>query len=211
MVSLPSWVPRRGDFIEFDHMDRLEVFAPADARLRAWPKLEELERRWLHFEWFLLGVAKKPHGIRSLLDDAARSYLLTFEAALQIMGDQLFPGKKSSQRLTKWLRSLPPDKYDITCRGLRTLRHAEAHIRSGNLEIVGSQLQSSLLSGGGADMLPWCFPKLVEGEMPAVIALYDGEIAEWNRLCESNLAGTLMRRGVKRVFEIVKLAEELEG
>ena len=210
MVSLPGWVPRRDDFIEFDHLDPQVVFVPPGAQLRAWPKLRELERRWLHFEWFAVGVAKKPFGIRTLLDDGARAYLMTFEAALQIIGDQIFPGKKSSRRLNRWLRSLPTDQYDITCRGLRTLRHVEAHVRSGDLEVVGSQLQSSLFSGpSGAQILPWCFPQLVEAERPAVLALDDAEIPEWNSLCKSNLATTLMRRGIARLFEVGKAAERV--
>ena len=133
MSNYPGDIPLRGSigFIMFDDLKEYIVTIPQGAVLRAWPKLRELERRWLYFEWFTHGVAKKPEGFRSLLDDAASAYLMTFEAVIQMMGDQF--GQAASQ-LTAWLEALPPDVYDLTCRGLRTLRNIEAHVRPGNLE-----------------------------------------------------------------------------
>jgi hypothetical protein len=179
---------------------------PPGAALRAWPKLQEAERRWIYFEWFTHGVAKEGTGYTTLLDDTASAYLMTFEAVLQMVGNQI---GKSGDRLTAWLKTLPPDVYDLTCRGLRTLRNIEAHVRPGNLERVGNQLGASLFASGSDPglTLPWCFTALTPIELPRTRHLTVAELPDWRELVESNLAATVMRDGVQRLYAIGQLAE----
>ncbi len=213
MSNYPGDIPLRGSigFIMFDDLKEYIVTIPQGAVLRAWPKLRELERRWLYFEWFTHGVAKKPEGFRSLLDDAASAYLMTFEAVIQMMGDQI---GETGHQLTAWLEALPSDAYDLTCRGLRTLRNIEAHVRPGNLERVGNQLGASVFASGAdpGHTLPWCFAALTPNELPRTSHLTVAELSDWQALVESNLAAKIMRDGVQRLYAIAQLGEkELTG
>ena len=103
--------------------------------------------------------------------------------------------------LNAWLKRLPSDTYDLTCRGLRTIRNIEAHLRPGSLKVRGTEPGFSIF-GTGADpgqTLPWCFAKLTEGELPKTSHLEVSELPAWQALVESTLAASLMHEGVHRL------------
>jgi len=95
---------------------------PSGSKIRAWSKLGECERRLEMYKWVasLNDPRKAQH--RILLNDTVSAFLLTFEATIQFVGDQL---RWSASELGNWIAGQP--QYNVTLRGLRTLRHFEAH------------------------------------------------------------------------------------
>jgi hypothetical protein len=150
MPPLPGNVARYGsvDLLDLDQMPYEIARRPKGATLAAWEKLEETERRWTMFDWATFVV---PDANRNtmLLKDFSTAFLLSFEATLQILLDECsFPD------FDGWLRSQP--LYDIECRGLRTLRHLEAHIRPGNLSVQrDATVYSRFAHSATGGTIPW--------------------------------------------------------
>lgn len=201
---LASHVPRYGsvDLIDFDALESRLVCRPQSATSRAWATLEEAERRLDYFDW-LVHVVREPARMRRFAGDLITAYLLTFEATLQIVKHESFP----TTGFDRWLSQ--QSSYDIVCRGLRTLRNLEAHIRSAGAT-HSSQLQEYSRFAGGIDggcTVPWLLPPISPSEygelLPAGRKLLASELAQWNQEAEQRSAAHLMRHGVERLIELV--------
>jgi hypothetical protein len=88
-----------------------------------WDKLKECERRLALYRWAeqINYPQRTPHHLplprhRVFLDDCLSAFLLTLEAALQHVGNQLeHCGKIPKRGTTLWLRGLP--EHDLQMRG----------------------------------------------------------------------------------------------
>jgi hypothetical protein len=124
-MTLPGNVPNFSTYmVDFDHLESFYVAAPPPPRRRAWDKLVELERKLHAFDWATM-VVRNPQQCTTLIADLAFAFVLGFEATLQVLRQE------DRSRSEKWLTTLP--QYDMPCRGIRTVRNLEAHVRSGQL------------------------------------------------------------------------------
>jgi hypothetical protein len=206
-MALASHIPRYNavELIDFDALEPEIVRRPPGARLRAWAKLEEAERRVDAFDW-VTHVVREPRRLTRFIGDFVSAYLLTFEATLQIAQEQAVP-----ERFQGWLDCQPD--YDVLCRGLRTLRNLEAHIRAGALTAARQRSAHSRFAGGTdpAQTVAWLLPPISVADLQSLKKsgrkISESELGTWNALVESEVASELMREGVRRLLTIVSQAE----
>ena len=206
-LALPSNVAHfQGltDIPDFDLLEPRFVFPPSKPRLRAWKRLQEVERRIDHFEW-LLHIARKPYPLPRTVGDFATSYLLSFESCVQLLKKEFMGG------FDQWLAT--QTSYDLVCRGIQTLRNLEAHIRVGGLSNAYFEHGNSRFAAGGdsGQTVAWHFSPISGEEyeelLPRGRKLLASELPDWNQLTEAHLVEELMRRGVTSLANIVKQAE----
>jgi hypothetical protein len=204
-MALPSRIPRYDsvELLDLDHVGYVIVRPPANATLRAWMKLQEAERRWTMFEWATY-VVTQPGRCLSLINDFASAYLLSLEATLQILQDETKP----KPNLEAWLTLDPA--YDLICRGLRTLRHLEAHVRTVTLLSQPETVSYSRFAGGGGSgsSTAWEWPALTVADLaclktPRVTA---AELPAWNAQASSLLVPGLMRHGLAQLVILLNNA-----
>jgi hypothetical protein len=203
-MHLPSSVPRYDEvpLPMFDQLERRYILPDLSRRLSSWSKAAEVERRLDHFEW-LVHVARRPDGIQSLVLDLASAYLLSFESALQVLQAERF-----STGFEKWLSSLPAN--DLTFRGLRTLRHLEAHVRAGALTQRQLGGHSRFTGGEGGSNIGWRWAPISIAEFRALRTprISEAELPDWNRQLEEYLVMDLMRAGVQSLVAVFEEAEK---
>ena len=202
-MHLPSHVPRYDEvpLPMFDQLARRYI-APDASRLRSsWSKAAEVERRLDHFEW-IAHVARRPNGVQSLVLDLATAYLLSFESALQVLQAECF-----STGFEKWLSSLPANT--LIFRGLRTLRHLEAHVRAGALTQRQQGGHSRFSGAEGGSNIGWRWAPISTTEFRALRTprITEAELPDWNRQLEESLAMELMRDGVQALVAVFEEAE----
>lgn len=202
-MPLPSYIPRCDtvELIDLDNLEYMVARRPANATLRAWSKLEETERRWTMFDWGCF-VLLRPNRCTRLLADFASAYLLSFEATLQILKDEKFP----TGSFEIWLNSQPA--YGMECRGLRTLRQLEAHIRAGAISpsrVTAYSRFAGTSSGGSA---AWYWPPITQAELASLRdpKLAPQDLSDWNKLSEEILVLGLMREGVVALTKLLNSA-----
>jgi hypothetical protein len=204
-MQLPSNVGRYDEvpLPEFDGLEPRYIKSDPSRTLRAWPKVVEVERRLDAFEW-LAHVARRPQGIASFVLDLSTAYLLSFESAIQVLAEE----KQFRGGVDRWFAAQPGN--DLLFRGLRTLRHLEAHIRPGSLAQRRMGGHSRFTGGEGGSNIGWQWsavavtdfrllrrPKIAEVELP-----------DLNRLLEERLIMDLMRDGLERLANIFVEAEK---
>lgn len=112
-------------FPDLDHFV-YEIAIPSPTScLTAGRKLQECERRLAVYRWAEWRVDPRTAQNRVLLNDAVSAFLLTFEATLQFVQDH-FSKMKLKPGFGDWLKDVPQN--DLLVRGIRTLRHFEAHV-----------------------------------------------------------------------------------
>lgn len=203
-MNLPSNVARY-DSVPLPMFDLLEaryIRPDASRTLRAWAKAEEVERRLDAFEW-LCHVARRPMGIESFVLDFSTAFLMSLESALQVLGEE----KATQFKLEDWLKSQPAN--DMTLRGLRTLRHLEAHVRAGQLiqRPTGGHSRFAGVEGGSTVGWRWAPIGLTDFRALRTPRIEKAELAQWNQILETRLIMDLMRDGVTQVLAIFTAAE----
>jgi hypothetical protein len=206
-MGLPSNVPRYDsvDLVDLDHLEYLIVHRPKTSPLRAWGKLQETERRWAMFDW-ATHVIREPNRCVMLINDFATAFLLSFEATLQVLKAEA----KLPQPFEAWLRTLPDN--DLVCRGLRTLRHLEAHVRTGTLAVSRVAIGSSRFASGGGpgSTIPWLFPEMTASDISVALQtprITLAELPAWNTIATQTPAVQVMRQGLTSLTKIVVAAD----
>ena len=184
---------------------------PTSPKLRAWPKLQECERRLVFYRWVkeLKDVKTR---YRLLHDDAVSAFLLSFEVTLQFMKDQ-FKQEASTQNFDGWVDALA--EHDLIVRGIRTLRLLEAHVMEKPTGIVVTgQIQDHLPSGRSesavspprhtlsvlqkADLAMLNRPRLEESELPL-----------WNAHVQATEIDAVFDYALRQLKTILDLAEAI--
>lgn len=209
-MSLPSNIARY-DSVEIPDFDQLEYMIAkrsVSTRLpRTWTKCEECERRETVFDWATWALAR-PIGRTRMMNDLGSAFLLSFEATRQVLKDEMGQVGLLPQGFEKWLTLQPP--YDLELRGLRTLRHLEAHVRTGELEQNPDRLVDSRFAGptpGGR--APWHWSPIATADLTSLRSprLLESELQTWNRRCEALLVRGLMLHGLVGLRELIQGAE----
>ena len=201
-MHLPSNVGRYDDvpLPAFDFLEPRYILPDSARRLKSWSRAAEVERRLDHFEW-ISHVARTPRGIETLVVDLATAYLLSFESALQLLQQERFP-KGSSPSFEGWLRPLSPN--DLTVRGIRTMRHLEAHVRAGSL--TQRQVGGHSRFGGseGGTSIGWRWAPVTHAEFGSLRTprITEEELPDWNARLEAELIMDIMRLGVEHLRDI---------
>ena len=211
------------DFANFNYEIAVK---PASSRLRAWSNLERCERRLKMYEWTELLVdplsPQKRH--RILLDDTMVNFILSFETTIQVLGNQ-YKGSKNSFRV--WLEN--QSTYDVQVRGIRTLRHLEAHVEHKGISkhvgvtahvmvgvAVGMESNKTAKRNGTKDSPAdgmsgrWQLTQLQNGDLaklrqpPPILGV---ELPQWNALVTSTDASKILRKGLEKLKGILLVAE----
>lgn len=204
-MGLPSNVARYDsvDLPEFDLLDLQIVVRPPEAKLTAWTRLEATERGLLAFDW-LLHVVRKPGHCTTLVDYLAAAFLLSYESTIQSVKEERF-----TQGFDAWLQNQAG--YTLLCRGLRTLRHLEAHVRPSHLPSQFYRHGYSRFASGAdpGQTVAWQLPPISADEFAQLKTpkLSGGELGNWNSLVDGELAVDLMRRGLADLYQIIAAAE----
>jgi hypothetical protein len=207
-MQLPGNVDRYNEvpLPAFDYLEPRYILPDSNRRLKAWSKAMEAERRLDHFEW-LSHVARMPGGIQTFVLDFATAYLLSLESALQILKHERFQ-KGTSPSFDTWIETLPAN--DLVFRGLRTMRHLEAHIRQGGLtqRTVGGH--SRFISGEGGTTIGWQWAEVSLAEFRALDRpkIREAELPAWNNQLDEYLIMDLMRLGIERLRDVFATAEK---
>lgn len=203
-MTLPGNVPHFSTYlVDFDDLAPIYVFPPAGCHLRAWGKLVELERKLHAFDWASM-VVRQPRQCTTLIADLAFAFALGFEATLQILRQE------DRSKSEKWLQALP--EYDMPCRGMRTMRNLEAHIRSGQLnQGIGTGVYTRFMNTMVSQpAVAWRFPAILQQDYDSLDErgqkLATNEVDEWNQYVGSEYAANIMRRTLISLVEIVKKA-----
>lgn len=195
------------DLPEFDQLELHHSNPPEGAILLAWAKLRATERGLLAFDW-LVHVVRKPGHCTSLIDYLASAFLLSFEATLQVLKEereQSFPNGFDA-----WLAS--QQQYTFLCRGLRTLRHLEAHVRPGQLATHHGRTAHSRFASGTdpGNTVAWQLPPISELEFQRLKhpKLRIQELPRWNALVADSFAADMMREGLTSLASLVGVGEQ---
>jgi hypothetical protein len=209
-MSLPSHVPHFSTYlVDFDHLEPMYALRPAGASLRAWDKLEELERRLHAFDWASM-VVRNPRQCTTFIGDLAFAFLLGFEATLQVLNNE-----RGRAKFDAWLQTL--SSYNLPCRGIRTMRNLDAHVRAGHIQAgIGQGVYTHFTTPGTSQTaVAWRFPPISARELSSLLPhgrkLATTELADWNRHVESQFAIDIMREGLISLVEIVTRASLAVG
>jgi hypothetical protein len=182
---------------------------PAGSRITAWSKLQECERRLLVYKWAEGRNDPRTPKNRVLLNDAVSAFLLTFEATLQFVKDQ-FIKSVSAPNFDHWIAQLPEN--DLVVRGLRTLRHFEAHVEAKQPpSLVRLHIGESLSNGTSATQVSrsWQLPPLEAVELAKLnhAPLKANDLQKWNLLVARDDLPSLFRQGLERLRAVLEAAE----
>jgi hypothetical protein len=112
---------------DFDHFNYQIARKRAGSCILSWKKLPECERRLALCPWLGIDGDTEDTRSRHWLFDSVAAYLYSFEASIQFLKAE-FKRRDGAPHFDRWLAQLP--EHDVLVRGLRTLRHLEAHIDS---------------------------------------------------------------------------------
>ena len=145
---------------------------------------------------------------RIFLEDSVSAFLLTFEACAQFLKDQVrFP---SGITFRSWLVNIP--EYDLTVRGLRSLRHFEAHV-----DFVPPQSQITAIVGGiRPDGKPasgitrkWRLRQLTLTDIERLKhpPLDQSDLKDWNSLVDQTSISTVFANAIVSLGKILQAEE----
>ena len=195
-------------FPDLDNYTPRIATPPRASRITAWTKLEECERRLVVYNWAERRSDPRTPKNRVFLNDSVSAFLLSFEATLQFIKDQ-FTRTTSAPNFDQWLDDLP--HYDVV-RGLRTLRHFEAHVENkpppSHVKIA---LGDSLWNGTSASDVSrsWQLPSLVAAELNKLRSspLKDDHLSDWNFCVANDDVATVFEHGLQKLKAILEASE----
>ncbi len=190
----------------FPHLEDLNyklVLPPENHKIKAWNKLKECERRLIIYRWAESLNDPRNADRQITLDDAVSAFLYTFEATLRFLKDQLFK-PPAVPHFEVWL--LTQTQYDTIIKGLRTLRHFEAHVE---LHATGRNIKVPIRGGDNSVSVTWHLPQLSTADLKKLhkSPLKDSELKVWNRLVADTSVDTVFESGIIHLGKILNLAE----
>lgn len=198
------------DFENFSYEIAIE---PDNSQVSAWNKLRECERRLEMYKWVEKHNDPANPQHRVLLYDTLIAYLLTFEATLQFLKNHLelkYKNSSSKFKFSQWLDK--QRQYDLTVRGLRTMRHLEAHVDIMPKPRETTVTFSNSLSGGTSDSkisYSWRLTKLQQTNLNNLQSppLKCTSLKDWNDLVSRRDVASIFTDGLGKLKKILEAAE----
>jgi hypothetical protein len=194
---------------DFENMAYILVNPPAHPKLAAWGKLYECERRLEMYKWIerINDPAKAQR--RIILNDSVSAFLLTFEATIQFLKDQCCHISQM-QPFDDWLKRQLT--YDVIVKGLRTLRHFEAHVESHqngrNIKVAIDRSIPNRTSQISV-LATWHLQQLSQTDLAKLkrhpLAIED--LKDWNALVVRKDISSLFVQGINNIHPILQSAE----
>jgi hypothetical protein len=144
------------------------------------------------------------------LNDSVSAFLLTFEATIQFLKDQ-YCHSCPKPKFYDWLKT--QSTYNVIVKGLRTLRHLEAHVESRpngrNIDVaIGGSLSNR--TSQISVQATWRLQRLSQSDLDKLdqSPLAIGELTGWNALVAGTDVSSLFTQGIKNIHLILQSAEE---
>ena len=202
MPPLHGSIARYGS-VDLLDLDQVELYFSAQAPgfPRAGAKLQETERRWVMFDWATFMIHERGRN-EALFRDLASAYLFSFEATLQVAREE-----GGIANFKAWLMARPA--YDLVARGLRTLRHLEAHVRPGAFSADHeSRVHSRFAHSASGGTIGWRWESISSQALAQVTSTHSklavAELDDWNVKANELLALGLMRHGLAALKAILE-------
>ena len=189
---------------DFENYQYTHIRALASPRLIAWGKARECERRLVWYAWVQANNDQEEPKHLILLNDSLSAFLLSFEAAIQHAKDQA--GTLSHPvSFDLWLASQPEN--DVLLKGLRALRHLDAHVQdypvAGHIVVLVGGLPSSIRRWSLQELRPTDLQKLAHPP------LKQSSLPAWNTLVQAQDAIFLMTEALDRLNALLLRREAL--
>lgn len=191
---------------DLDNFEHKLAVVPVGAKLKAWAKLQETERRLAVAIWAMWRTEPESGKHRVLAEDLVGSFFHSFEATVQVLKEEMV-SRKGKGWFDPWI--LAHANSTVTLRGIRTVRTLAVHvedIRSDSAVVI------SIVKGrGGTLMRQWRLPTLTAANLGALNTpkLKEADLAAWEELRGKWAAGTLMENALKDLRSIVFDAERV--
>lgn len=182
--------------------------APSPSKLDdVWAKFQEAERRLATYRFVKAHTDPGTADYRILLDDAVSAFLLTFEATIQFLREQLRQSKPTL-KFAAWFAA--QSGGDICVDGVRALRHFHAHIeprptaRTVNITFGArnGQITSCI----------WKLPEFTSGQLCKLHqppALPYSSLPAWNSMVTSVDAEEVFEKALLKLRDVITYAESL--
>lgn len=179
---------------------------PDGARLKAWAKLQEVERRLAVASWAMWRTEPETGEHAILAQDAIGACLYAFEATLQVLKDEL-ERRLGRNWFDPWLSQHRSNS--LTLRSLRTVRHLAVHV--GDVRSEGGVSISVVKGHGGTVTWHWNLPWLTEEMLASLHSprITNGELEAYRDLRRKWPAAHLMEQALGDLRQIVFDAEQL--
>lgn len=187
---------------DFQNFSYAVANAPAGTHIDAWVKLREAERRLAMYKWVEEYNDPGNPQHRVLLNDSVSAFLLTFEAIIQFLKDQ-FRRAGTSQKFDAWFAQ--QSQNDVCVKGLRTLRHFEAHVEEKpiprTVHVHGSEIMGCT----------WQLPELTQTGLDKLLypPLSAADLSDWNTLVGSLEAKAIFAEGLYKLRSVLETAEKV--
>ena len=210
---------------DFTNFSYTIVTPPDQPKGLGWDKLKECERRLALYKWAerlndLPGpqdqiiIRRLPH--RIFLDDCLSAFLMTLEAALQFVGEQLSPilkpyTPKGEDPFSWWLKGLPT--HDLHLKGLRTLRQFAAHVEikppTSGFHVLLRNAPGERIARPEEVLQIWLLPELHQTDLEKLRSpkLDVGDLPAWNKLILAQEAGKILEHALGQAQMILLEAE----
>ena len=194
---------------DFTHFSYAIALPPANAKVSAWAKLKEAERRIAMYQWTETENDPGAAQHRILLNDAVSAFLLSFESTIQFLKDQWH--KAGLRDFDQWLKSQP--SHDLTVRAIRTLRHFEAHVEPKpiprNIKVTIGVVAGPSDNDIQVESCTWHLPRLSSADLqllqrPVLDAV---DIQPWQQLASSTNAAAQFEHALRQLAAILLAAE----
>lgn len=179
---------------------------PPDAKLKAWQKVQETERRLAVATWAMARTDPHSGEHRVLAEDLVGAYFYAAEATVQVLKEEteIVRGKGW---FDPWIAGHPQNT--IVLRGIRTIRTLAVHVEDIR---SSSGISISVVRGhGGTVTRFWRLPWLTPDALRALKGpkLKETDLDAWKKLRAEWPAGYLMERALTDLRQIVLDAENL--
>ena len=185
------------------------VTKPHNSKVEAWPKLEECERRFAMYQFVENYNDPKKAQHRILLDDVVNTFLLAFEATIQLLKHQ-YDNASNPTTFDKWLAA--QKEYDIGFKGLRTLRHLKAHVELRPTQSKIVMIIGESLGDGTSDTSvsrTWHLPSLSQQDLQSKYPrpLKPVDLNDWNTMVTNSDVMTIFQNSLINLNKILLSAE----
>lgn len=189
---------------DFENYQYTHIQALASPRLIAWRKALECERRFVWYTWVQDNNDQNEPRHLVLLNDSLSAFLMSFEAAIQHAKDQA--GALSHPlSFDSWLGNQPEN--DVLLKGVRTLRHLEAHVEgypvAGHITVLVGSLPTSHRR--------WSLQQLQSADLQKLAhsQLKPSGLPVWSTLVQTRDATSLMTEALDRLNSLLLRLEAL--